>query len=151
MSVVYQVMPRPDWAATTTIAVQDGTVRDAAGWARAIFDVASTPGWIKALFGIREIAALALRIPPGRPDMLAVREVRSGEALIDTDDRHLRFVAGVRADRHLLHVTTAVRFKGWRGRLYFLPVRFLHDQITRSLMVAAARRSAAGHPTSATR
>jgi hypothetical protein len=37
-------------------------------------------------------------------------------------------------------VTTAVQLKGWRGRLYFLPVRFGHDQITRSMMAAAGRR-----------
>ena len=69
-----------------------------------------------------------------------VSEVRDGEALIQTDDRHLRFVAGVRADDGLLHVTRAVQLKGRRGRLYFLPVRFLHDQITRSMMAAAAQR-----------
>ena len=87
-----------------------------------------------------EVAARLLRIPPGEPRMLAVSAVRDGEALIDTDDRHLRFVAGVRADHGLLHVTTAVQLKGWRGRCYFLPVRFLHDQITRSMMTAADRR-----------
>ena len=52
-------------------------------------------------------------------------------------------MAGVRADEHLLHVTTVVQLKGWRGQLYFLPVRFLHDQITRSMMTAAARRASA--------
>ena len=142
MSVAYQVMPWPDWAATTTVTVTDGSARDAAGWAEAIFAVQSVPLWVRTLFGAREVVARLLRIPPGRPGMLAVREVRDGEALIDTDDQHLRFVAGVRADDRLLHVTTAVQLKGWRGQLYFLPVRFLHDQITRSMMAAAARRSA---------
>ena len=142
MSAVYQLMPRPDWAATTTVTVPNRSARDAEGWARAIFAVGSTPPWIKVLFGIREVVARLLRIPPGRPGMLAVREVRDGEALIDTDDRHLRFVAGVRADGGLLHVTTAVQLKGWRGQCYFLPVRFLHDQITRSMMTAADRRPA---------
>ena len=142
MSAVYQLMTRPDWAATTTVTVPDATSRDAEGWARAVFAVGSTPSWIRALFGVREVFARLLRIPPGRPGMLAVREVRDGEALIDTDDRHLRFVAGVRADHGLLHVTTAVQLKGWRGRCYFLPVRFLHDQVTRSMMTAADRRPA---------
>jgi hypothetical protein len=145
MSVAYQLMPQPDWAATTTVAVPDGSARDPGEWARAIFAVGSMPPWIKALFGVRELAARLLRIPPGQPGMLAVREVRDGAALIDTDDRHLRFVAAVHADDHLLHVTTAVQLKGWRGRLYFLPVRFLHDQITRSMMTAAAARSGGYH------
>ncbi len=140
MSVAYRVMPSPDWATTTTVSVPDDAAHDAAGWAQAIFDVRSVPLWVKGLFGLREVAARVLRIPPGDSSMLAVSEVRDGEALIDTDDRHLHFVAGVRAERQLLHVTTAVQLKGWRGKLYFLPVRFLHDQITRSMMHAAARR-----------
>jgi hypothetical protein len=138
--IAYQLIPQPDWASTTTVTVADGSVRDARGWADAVFAVGSVPLWVKALFGAREVVAKLLRIPPGRPGVFAVREVRDGEALIDTDDRHLRFVAGVRAQEGLLHVTTAVQLKGWRGRLYFLPVRFLHDQITRSMMAAAARR-----------
>jgi hypothetical protein len=142
-SIAYQLIPRPDWASTTTVAVTDGSVRDARGWADAIFAVGSVPLWVKALFGAREVVARLLRIPPGRPGVFAVREVRDGEALIDTDDRHLRFVAGVQADDHLLHVTTVVQLKGWRGQLYFLPVRFLHDQITRSMMTAAVRRASA--------
>ena len=142
MSAVYQLMPRPDWAMTTTVTVPDDTSRDAEGWARAVFAVGSTPPWIRALFGVREGFARLLRIPPGRPGMLAVREVRDGEALIDTDDRHLRFVAGPHPGHGLLHVTTAVQLKGWRGRCYFLPVRFLHDQVTRSMMTAADRRPA---------
>jgi hypothetical protein len=98
MSVAYQLMPRPDWATTTTVAVTDGSTRTPEEWATAIFSVGSMPGWIKTLFGAREVVARLLRIPPGQASMLAVREVRDGEALIDTDDRHLRFVAGVRAD-----------------------------------------------------
>jgi hypothetical protein len=142
MSAAYRLMPQPDWAATTTVAVADGSARDPEEWAGAIFSVGSTPNWVKVLFGAREVVARLLRIPPGQASMFAVREVRDGEAIIDTDDRHLRFVAGVRADDRLLHVTTAVELKGWRGQLYFLPVRFLHDQVTRSMMVAAVRRSA---------
>jgi uncharacterized protein DUF2867 len=48
----------------------------------------------------------------------------------------------VSAEPHLVHVTTAVTLKGWRGRVYFAPVRLLHDAVTRSMMTAAARRLA---------
>jgi len=41
-------------------------------------------------------------------------------------------------------VTTAVRLKGWRGRVYFVPVRLLHDPVTRSMMASAANQLAAG-------
>ena len=142
VSLAYQLMPRPDWAATTTVTVPGGSAHDAGQWARDIFAAGSAPAWIRVLFGIREAAVRLVGIPPSRPGMLAVREVRDGEAQIDTDDRHLRFVAGIRVDDGLLHVTTAVRLKGWRGRLYFWPVRFLHDQVTRSMMTAAVRRAA---------
>jgi hypothetical protein len=141
MSVVYDLMPRPDWASTTTIPVRDGSAHDAAGWAREVFSSRSAPAWVKALFAGRMAVALVLRLPQATSGMLAVRDVRDGEAIIDTDDKHLRFVGGVRADDNLLHVTTAVTFKGRTGKLYFLPVRFLHDQVTRSMMHAAARRT----------
>lgn len=141
MSVVYHLMPSPDWASTTTVAVPDSSAHDAAGWARTVFSRRSTPAWIKGLFVARMAVALVLRLPQGTKDMLAVSDVRDGEAIIDTDDEHLHFLAGVRAEDDLLHVTTAVTFKGRRGRLYFLPVRLLHDQVTRSMMHAAARHT----------
>jgi hypothetical protein len=46
----------------------------------------------------------------------------------------------VAAEPGLVHVTTAVMLKGWRGRLYFMPVRLLHDAVSRSMMATAARR-----------
>lgn len=88
------------------------------------------------------MAVKALGIPRGGRWMLAVSRATSDEAIIDTDDRHLRFVAAVTAEPHLVHVTTAVTLKGWRGRVYFAPVRLLHDAVTRSMMTAAARRLA---------
>jgi hypothetical protein len=43
----------------------------------------------------------------------------------------------------LVHVTTLVTLKGVHGRVYFAPVRLLHDAVTRSMMMAAANRLAA--------
>jgi hypothetical protein len=100
------------------------------------------PSWVGALFAVRQRAVKALGIPRGERWMLAVSRATSDEAIIDTDDRHLRFVAAVTAEPHLVHVTTAVTLKGWRGRVYFAPVRLLHDAVTRSMMAAAARRLA---------
>ncbi|MEP6598156.1 MAG: DUF2867 domain-containing protein [Actinomycetota bacterium] len=133
-------MPRPDWAVTTTVAVGEDVVADSATWARAIFDVGSVSLPVKVLFGLRQALVGVLGIPRGDRSMFEVRNVIDGEAVIDVDDRHLRFVATVGHESGLVHVTTAVTFKGWRGRLYFLPVRFLHDPVTRSMMTGAARR-----------
>lgn len=143
MSKVLETLPRPDWASSTIVAVPAGLAADAPAWARAIFDVRSMPVWVKALFALREGFARLLRIPPGDPRMLAVDRVVGDEALIDTDDVHLRFAVGVRTDPGFVHVTTAVVLKGWRGRLYFAPVRLLHDTVTRSMVSRAATRLAA--------
>ncbi len=142
MSHAYDVIARPDWAGRTTISAPGVGAHDSRDWAAAIFDTRSVPLVVKALLGAREVVALLLRIPPGEKSMLRVARVQDDEAIIDTDDKHLHFVAGVRTDpeRGLLHVETAVRFKGVTGRLYFLPVRLLHDPITRSMMAGAARR-----------
>jgi hypothetical protein len=137
----YDRLPRPDWAGTTTItsAVAD---LDARTWAEAIFDVDGLGPVGRVVMAARDVVARTLGIPPGDPSMLAVSAVEDGEAVIDTDDRHLRFVATVATDpaRALVHVVTLVSFKGWRGRLYFVPVRFLHDPITRRMMEKASRR-----------
>lgn len=140
MSAAYDLMPQPQWAATTTVSIPGASDHTAEQWARAVFDVTSLPPWVRALFAVREVAASALRLPPGDPTMLAVNAVVGSEAIIDTDEAHLRFVAAVRQEPGLVHVTTLVTLKGWRSRLYFAPVRLLHDVVTRSMMTSAARR-----------
>jgi hypothetical protein len=143
MSAAFDVMPRPDWAATTTISIAPGVHASSEQWAREIFDFAPVPAWVKPFLAARAVVAAALRLAPGDPTMFAVERVVGDEAVIDTDDRHLRFVATVRSEPGLVHVTTLVTLKGLRGRVYFMPVRLLHDAVTRSMMVAAARRLAA--------
>jgi hypothetical protein len=143
MPAALDLMPRPDWACSTIVALPENVTHDAQTWARAVFDVRALPIWVKGLFAVREVAVRVLGIPQGDPSMLAVKRVVDDEAILDTDDRHLHFVASVGVEGQRLNVTTAVRLKGWRGRLYFLPVRFLHDPITRAMINGAARRLAA--------
>ena len=142
MSAALELMPRSDWATATIVTVPAAAPADSLTWARAIFDVRSVPVWAKALYGVREALVHVLGIPPGERSMLAVDHVQDGEAIIDTDDVHLHFVAGVRVEPERVTVTTAVTLKGWRGRVYFVPVRLLHDAITRAMIDAAARRLA---------
>ena len=54
-----------------------------------------------------------------------------------------RVGVGVDAQGGLVRVTTVVRLKGWRGRLYFLPVRLLHSMVVHALLRAACQRLAA--------
>jgi hypothetical protein len=142
VSAAFDVVPNPDWASTTIVAIPSDAPDDPATWARAIFDARSVPAWGKALFGVRMVAAMVLRLPQGNRSMLAVDHVVADEAVIDTDDVHLHFGVGIRADpaAGLLYVTTSVALKGWRGKVYFVPVRFLHDAITRSMVHSAIMR-----------
>lgn len=143
MNAVFDRMPRPDWASSTIVALPEGDTHDAETWARTVFDVRELPIWAAALFVAREVAVRFMGIPPADRSMLAIKQVVDGEAVLDTDDRHLRFVASVTRDDERLNVTTAVTLKGWRGRLYFAPVRLFHDPITRAMIGSAARRLAA--------
>ncbi|MDJ0396095.1 DUF2867 domain-containing protein [Rhodococcus sp. G-MC3] len=142
MSAAFDILPTPDWAATTTIAISTDSSSDPGEWARAIFDVQNAPILVKALLVLREVAAKVLRIPPGEPSMLTFDRIVGNEAVIDTDDKHLHFAATVKPEpaAGLLHVVTAVKFKGVVGRVYFAPVSILHDPITRSMMKSAAER-----------
>jgi hypothetical protein len=96
--------------------------------------------------GLRQVVAPLVGASQGSWDVFAVREVEGDEALIAYPDRHLDFRAsvGVDVDAGLLWVTTAVWFHGRRGRTYFLPVRFLHDPVTRTMTRRAIARVARG-------
>src|SRR5437763_11156216 len=110
VSAAFDIVTRPDWASTTIVAIPRDSTDDAAAWAREIFDLRSLPAWVKALGGVRVVVAKLLRLTPASPAMLAVERMVGDEALIDTDDVHLHFAAGVRVDpaAGLLYVTTAV-------------------------------------------
>lgn len=113
-------------------------------WARAIFSARSTPLWVKAAVGVRQLLVPLLGVRPTRRGVFDVDRVVGEEALIAHDDVHLDFRAavGVDAEARLVRVTTAVRFHGWRGRLYFVPVRPLHGAVVRAMLRRAVRRLA---------
>lgn len=70
---------------------------------------------------------IVLPVPDGAPaDPRVWAEFRCGVA----------YDAGAR----LLRVTTVVRLKGWRGRLYFAPVRVLHPLVVHAMMVRTIGR-----------
>lgn len=144
MSAAYEIIPTPDWASTTTITIAHGSPSDPMLWARNIFGADNAPLFVKAMFAARVVAAKILRLPQADRTTLAADRVVGDEAIIDTDEKHLRFVAAIRPDpaTGLLHVVTAVKLKGIVGRIYFAPVSLLHDTVTRSMMKSAAARLA---------
>ena len=134
----------PDWVSVTVEPVPSGASQDARTWANAVFNPRSAPAVVKGLFVVRQAVVPLLGIPRAGRGVFQVDAVCDGEALIVTEDSHLDFRAGVACQNGFLRVTTSVWFHGTRGRLYFLPVRFGHDAVTRAMMRRAIARLA--HP-----
>lgn len=150
-SLAFDDLPVPDFADVIVVPIPAGTGPihpDPAVWAGHLFSPSAAPGWVKALFALRQAVVGLIGI--SRPDrsIFAVDRVVGPEALISVDDRHLDFRCGVGVDaeRRLLRVTTAVRLHGWRGRLYFAPVSVLHPLVTRSMASRAAARPPTPQP-----
>ena len=141
-SLALDSIPVPDYADVIVLPVPPGGPSDPRIWAQTIFSPQSMPAWVAALMGLRQALVGLAGINRAPKDVFAVSEVRGEEALISADDTHLDFRCGVAFDAGagLLRVTTAVRLKGRRGRLYFAPVRVLHPLVVRAMMVRAAAR-----------
>ena len=154
-SLALDSIPFPDYADVIVLPVPGGLHNAAEGYgadggavedprvcAEALFSAKSMPGWVTAVMALRQAVAGLIGASRATAGVFAVSEVRGEEALISTDDRHLDFRCGVAYDAgaRLLRVTTTVRLKGWRGRLYFFPVRLLHPLVVRAMMARAIRR-----------
>lgn len=141
-SLALQSIPKPDYADVIVLPVPDGAAADPRVWAEELFALNSMPAGVRALMGLRQAMVGLVGISRAPAGVFDVAEVRGEEALIGADDTHLDFRCGVAYDAgaRLLRVTTAVRLKGWRGRLYFAPVRLLHPLVVHALMARTIRR-----------
>ena len=144
-SHVFTDMPEPDYADMSIVVLPSGAPIDPALWARTVFSARSMPLWVLLAFGVRELVAPFIGVPRGSRKVFDVRTVRGEEALLSVDDRHLDFRVAVGVDTHarLVRVITAVRLKGWRGRVYFWPVRRGHPLGGDARVSRARRRRAA--------
>jgi hypothetical protein len=145
VSLALADIPRPDFADVSIRPLPDGAPLDPETWARAIFNSGRTPMWIKVLMGLRQATVGLIGVPRANADeAFRIRERVGDEVLLAADDRHLDFRVGVGVDpvARLVRVTTTVRLHGWRGRLYFAPVRLLHPPIVQAMMRSAAHRLA---------
>ena len=140
-SVALDDIPAPDFADVQLVVLPDGATADPETWAKSIFSVRSAPLLVRALLGLRQLLVPIIGVNKAEADVFEVSRVVGEEALIEADDNHLDFRVGVGVDstQSLVRVTTAVRFNGWRGRVYFIPVRLLHGPVTRAMMNRAAR------------
>lgn len=136
------LIPEPDFADMQLLGIGPEGSIDPRRWAEAIFSIPNAPIWVRALLGLRQIAVRVIGVAPAHPSVFEVTEVVGEEAVVAAEDRHLDFVAavGVDPERRIVRVTTSVRLKGWRGRVYFAPTRMLHGAVTRAMMRRAAQR-----------
>lgn len=141
-SLALDSIPVPDYADVIVVPVPAGCPSDPRVWAETLFSPQSMPAWVTALMGLRQALVGLVGINRAPQGVFAVSDVRGEEALISADDKHLDFRCGVAFDAgaRLLRVTTTVRLKGWRGRLYFAPVRVLHPLVVHAMIVRAAGR-----------
>ena len=141
-SLVFADMPEPDYADMSIVAIPAGAPTDPDLWARTVFSAGSMPWWVQFAFTLRELLAPLIGVPRGSREVFDVRAVCGEEALLSVDDRHLDCRVGVGVDPRARHVrvVTAVRIKGWRGRVYFWPVRLAHPLIVDAMLRRARRR-----------
>ena len=140
-SLALRDIPHPDFADATIVALEPSGSVDPAAWARRMFSRRDMPRWIVAAMAVRQVVVPLLGIARANSDVFTIRETAEDEVLVAADDRHLDFRCAIAVDEstRLLRVTTTVRLHGWRGRLYFLPVRIAHPIVVRSMVKAAAR------------
>jgi hypothetical protein len=143
-SLALRDIPSPDFLDVIAVTLPAGTSRDPAVWADEIFAIASMPVWVRVAMGLRQALVPLIGLKPAPLDTFRVSDVVGDEALIAFDDVHLDFRCGVGVDRdtRLVRVTTAVRLKGRRGRLYFAPVQLAHPVVVTSMLRSTQRRLA---------
>lgn len=146
-SIAFDDLPAPDYADMSIGVLPQGATTDPEAWARSLFSVRTMPLWIKAAMGVRQLLAPLIGVPRAPRDVFHVRRVEGSEALLAFDDRHLDFRVGVGVDEktRLVRVVTAVRLKGWRGRLYFAPVRVGHPLVVHSMLKRSQKLLGPGH------
>lgn len=142
-SLVLDEIAAPDYLDVIAVPLPPRAPIDPQIWASELFTIASTPVWVRAAFVMRQALAPLMGVPRGdRATAFAVQRVAGEEALIVTPDGHLDFACavGVDRERRLVRVVTAVRLHGWRGRLYFVPVRLAHPVVVESMLRRTAAR-----------
>ncbi len=143
-SLALEDIPAPDYADMSIAVLPTGASEDPAEWARRLFSPESMPAWVRLAMGLRQLLVPIIGIPRAGREIFTVRNVEGDEALLSVDDVHLDFRCGVGVDleTRLVRVTTTVRLKGWRGRLYFLPVRIAHPLVVHAMLTRAQRQLA---------
>lgn len=117
----------------------------------------SGPGWADALMKIRDKTvglfglktssqimetanvSASFEFKPGqRTGMFKCYEKTDNELILGEDDKHLCFRVSLLLENHnpgqQISITTMVKYQNWLGRLYFLPVKPVHQRIVRATL-----------------
>ncbi len=162
-ALLADALPHRDYEDAFAVRLPQDDRRDVDAFARAFF--ANVPAWVKWLMLLRNAivrplglktggmqrrrAAEAVPYEPGmRAGIFRVLGRTEHELLMGENDRHLDFRVSLLVRQHggrrWCVCSTVVRFNGWLGRLYFLPVRYFHRLVVPAMLRSAAERSAQG-------
>jgi hypothetical protein len=111
---------------------------DPQDWADAVFR--HPPGWVRILFGLRQLAVRAVGIEAADRHAFDTLDRHRDEVMLGIDQQHLSFRASVLIDRDRVVVSTVVAVHNRRGRAYSRLVRQVHPWVVRSLLARAAQR-----------
>ncbi len=131
-----RALPAVDWSDAYGVVYPQGAPGDPLEWADAVFQ--APPPWVRALFGVREVAVRLVGIEPGGA---AVRTVAwsPDEVLLGIDQKHLSFRASVLLEPTRVVVSTVVQVHDRRGRAYSALIRRIHPMVFRAMVSRAAR------------
>ncbi|MEU7812607.1 DUF2867 domain-containing protein [Pseudonocardia sp. NPDC049154] len=141
-------LPRVDAADAYAVPAPDGAPTDPQAWADAVFRRA--PAWVAVLLALRQALVGLVGIERGDRSAFDTLRRTDDEVLLRTDAGHLDFRASVLREPGRVVLSTVVRIRGGRGRLYWGVVRHLHPVVVRSMLAAAARRLSPGAPARST-
>lgn len=150
--LLHRAMPVSHYEDAFEITLPDGVRVDSEQATRRIlFD--QSPRWLDGLMGLRNrlVRFMGIRAPIVDPvkirknfsldrEQLGIFRVygyNPSEALLGDDDWHLDFRVAVTVSESTpqrVAIATRVRFNHVVGKLYFMPVRFFHRLIVRSLL-----------------
>lgn len=134
-------LPQVDFADAHAVARAADAPDDPQVWADAIFH--DPPPWVLALLGLRQALVGLVGIERGGRSSFATVARDDNEVLLGTDAGHLDFRVSILVESRVT-VSTVVRLRNRRGRLYFGVVRPLHPIVVRSMLARAASRLSFG-------
>ena len=143
-SLIFESLPRNHYLESYRVILPEGCRTDLAGATRSVlFD--QSPAWIDTLMSWRNRFARYVGLKVAEVDkqevldnfsldreslgIFRVYATNDSEVILGDDDWHLDFRVSICLnDKELQEVvlTTAVNYKNWFGRLYFMPVSFVH-------------------------